>query len=230
MSTPAPLCEIDRLSPSRRPPRSVAGYHHWSDLLFVHWRVPADAVSPLLPPGLTLDTREGEAWVGLVLFEMSGVRPWWSPSVPGISRFLETNVRTYVHREGRDPGVWFFSLEAARWLAVKLARWGWHLPYHFADMQLSWSGRQVEYRSCRRERNSPPGTSHVMAEVGAALDNGGHARPGTLDHFLIERYYLYAHSPRGRLYRGQVHHTSYPLQEARLISCNETLLAASGIA
>src|SRR3569623_2020771 len=113
--------EIDRLSAGQRPQRPVAGYHHWSELLFVHWRLPAEVVSPLIPPGLTLDTWGGQAWVGMVLFRMSGVRPWWLPPVPGVSRFLETNLRTYVLRDGGDPGVWFFSLEANQGLAVRLA-------------------------------------------------------------------------------------------------------------
>jgi uncharacterized protein YqjF (DUF2071 family) len=221
--------EIDRLSASQRPQRPVAGYHRWSELLFVHWRLPAEVVSPLIPPGLTLDTWGGQAWVGMVLFRMSGVRPWWLPPVPGVSRFLETNLRTYVLRDGGDPGVWFFSLEANQGLAVRLARWGWHLAYQFADMQLTWTGDRVEYRSRRLERRAPPAMSHVIAEVGDSIGNGGHAQPGTLEHFLIERYVLYSRSPRGQLYRGQVHHTSYPLQAARLIRCEETLQAAADI-
>ena len=226
---PAPPREIDRVSACRRPQRRVAGYHHWSDLLFVHWRLPSEVVSPLIPPGLTLDTYDGQAWVGLVLFRMSGVRPWWLPPVPGVSRFLETNLRTYVLRGGGDPGVWFFSLEANQRLAVRLARWGWHLAYQFAEMELTWTGNRVEYRSRRRERQAPPAMSHVIAELGA-FENGDRAQPGTLDHFLIERYVLYSRSPQGQLYRGQVHHTSYPLQAARLIHCEETLQAAANIA
>lgn len=229
-SLSAPEREIDRLAACRRPERPVAGYHRWSDLLFVHWRLPADVVSPLIPPGLTLDVWEGQAWVGVVLFRMSGVRPWWSPPVPGVSHFLETNLRTYVLREGGDPGVWFFSLEANQSLAVRLARWGWHLAYQFADMQLAWNGDRVEYRSQRRERHAPPAMSHVIADVGSPGENGGHARPGTLEHFLIERYVLYSRSRQGHVFRGQVHHSPYPLQTARLIHCEETLQAAADIA
>ena len=48
----------------------------------------------------------------------------------------ETNLRTYVHAGGRDPGVWFFSLEAANSAAVVTARAVFGLPYHRARMRL----------------------------------------------------------------------------------------------
>jgi uncharacterized protein YqjF (DUF2071 family) len=51
---------------------------------------------------------------------------------------------------------------------------------------------------------------------------------GTLEHFLTERYVLYA--KRGtKLYLGRVHHTPYPLQTAELSRLDESLLLASGI-
>ena len=64
------------------------------------------------------------------------MRPVGLPSVPGLSSFHETNVRTYVHRAGCDPGVWFFSLDAANRLAVLAARTTFHLPYYHARMFL----------------------------------------------------------------------------------------------
>src|SRR5579864_3319335 len=97
--------QIDRISPMQRPAGRAIGYQIWTNLLFVHWSVPIELVQPLIPPSLTLDTWQGQALVGLVPFYMSGVRPWWSPAIPGVSSFCETNVRTYVHFRGRDPGV-----------------------------------------------------------------------------------------------------------------------------
>lgn len=67
---------------------------------------------PLVPEQLTIDTFEGEAWVGVVPFEMSRTRARLTPPIPGLSYFPELNVRTYVTIEGK-PGVWFFSLDAA---------------------------------------------------------------------------------------------------------------------
>ena len=77
----------------------------WADLLFLHWSVPPESLRPLLPSGLVLDTFEGRAYVGLVPFTMTGVRPVWFPAVPGLSNFHETNVRTYVLGPDGEPGV-----------------------------------------------------------------------------------------------------------------------------
>lgn len=216
---------IDRIAPTQRPTGRACGYHRWSNLLFLHWRVPAELVQPLLPTGLTLDTWEGDAWVGLVPFHMSGVRPWWSPAVPWVSTFHETNVRTYVQHRGSDPGVWFFSLEASNALAVLLARWGWHLPYHRARMSLRRELEHVRYAS-RRET-----VSGAACEIETVVSETllGSAVPGTLEHFLIERYILYAASRSGKIWRGRVHHVPYQLRDARVVSCRDTLVAAAGI-
>ncbi|HXV61627.1 MAG TPA: DUF2071 domain-containing protein, partial [Vicinamibacteria bacterium] len=84
----------------------------WHDLLFAHFRVPEKALTPLIPSGLALDTFEGETWLGVVPFRMTGVKPRGCPSIPGLSSFLELNVRTYVVARGKR-GVWFFSLDAS---------------------------------------------------------------------------------------------------------------------
>ncbi len=236
------LCMLDRIAPTVRPGGRPIGYHRWSDLLFIHWRVPAGIIRPLLPAELTLDTWDGDAWVGLVPFYMSRVRPWWSPPVPGVSSFCETNVRTYVHFRGRDPGVWFFSLEASSSLAVRVARWRWHLPYFLAQMSLDRKSEAVEYRSrrqwpeCDGPESSRPGCA-IRAKIGPLLGHeavarplpAGRALPGTLEHFLIERYILYASSARGELLAGRVHHSPYPIREAQLEDLDETLLSAIGI-
>ena len=104
--------EIDRAAPTHRPAGRPAGYHCWHKLLFIHWRIDPALIEPLLPRELTLDTFDGCAYVGLVPFAISGLRPWWFPPLPGISSFNEINVRTYVHHRGFNPGVWFFSLDA----------------------------------------------------------------------------------------------------------------------
>jgi uncharacterized protein YqjF (DUF2071 family) len=217
---------IDRISPCRRPAGRVAGYHCWSDLLFIHWRLPAEAVVPLLPPELTLDTWDGDAWIGLVPFRMSGVRPWWSPW--GV-QFLETNVRTYVHFQGRDPGVWFFSLEASHRLAVTIARSRWRLNYHWAEMSLVRQAGVLRYESHRR-RSPNEFTSIAARPPDTAATPPVRAQSGTLEHFLVERYLLYARRASGTLWRGPVHHRPYLIQPAELLELEESLLAANGIA
>ena len=228
---------IDRQSAARRPAGRLAGFQCWSNLLFVHWRVPAAFVQPLIPPELTLDTWEGDAWIGLVPFFMSGVRARFVPALPGLSRFCETNVRTYVHLAGRDPGVWFFSLDASNRAAVWFARRFWHLPYYRARMTLSRSDGAVEYSGRRLCAEGGAGSYRARADIGPMLGTGlpdrplpaGRALPGTLEHFLIERYILYVNDRQGRLLAGRVHHAPYPIREVRSLSLEETMLSAAGL-
>jgi len=228
---------MDRISPTRRPPGLAVGYHTWRDLTFLHWRFPPELISPLLPPGLSLDTFEGDAWVGLVPFYMANVRPRWFWAVPGLSHFCETNVRTYVHFRGANPGVWFLSLEASNSIAVVAARLGWHLPYFRSAMHLAVDGSTRRY-DCRRQWPAPRGVGcRVTASFGSLLGEdephrarpAGEAIPGTLDHFLVERYLLYAQGRSGHLYCGQVHHTPYPVRQMELLECEDSLLASHGL-
>lgn len=228
--------EMDRAAPAQRPAGRPAGYHRWHDLLFVHWRVDPELVAPLLPRGLALDTFDGSAWVGLVPFAISGLRPWWSPPVPGVSSFNEINVRTYVHHRGRDPGVWFFSLDATGLLAVKVARWWWNLNYHHTAMNVRVTGEIAHYEAARRG-DGRRAEARVVAQIGSLLGAEesnrplppGRTLPGTLEHFLLDRYILFSQAGAGPLYRGRVHHAPYVVHEASLLACEQTLLAASGI-
>ena len=217
---------IDRHSPTLRPDGSPVMYQSWNKLLFLHWEIDPAELARLLPPGLTLDTFDGKAYVGLVPFTMSGVRPRGLPSVSWLSDFHETNVRTYVLDENSDPGVWFFSLEAANAIAVAIARSWFHLPYYYARMSLTTDREGWITYSCHRQfsKANAPGC-HVVARPTGNIEP---ARYGTLEHFLAERYILYA-LRRGRLAKGRVHHTPYPLQSAEIHSMTESLLSSAKI-
>lgn len=171
----------------------------WRDLLFLHWRVSGDALRARLPPGLQLDTFEGEAWLGVVPFRMTGVRPRGVPCLPLVSSFRELNVRTYVVRDER-PGVYFFSLDASSRLAVAVARRFFHLPYFHARMSLEERDGWIHYASAR------PG-ARFRARY---REREGAAPAGALDHWLTERYCLYTRD----LLRGEVHHAPWPLRPA----------------
>jgi uncharacterized protein len=216
---------IDRLEPTQRPPGRALMRQRWAELGFLHWEIPATALRPLVPAALELDTFDGRAFVGLVPFTITGVRPPFFPALPWISAFHEINVRTYVHLQGRDPGVWFFSLDAARLLAVIGAQVLYHLPYKHARMSLSRDGAELRHRTQRLRPGPLPAECDVRyAPIGAVAA----ATPGTLEHFLAERYILYSFN-RERLYQGRVYHTPYPLQPARIENLDESLLAAAGI-
>jgi uncharacterized protein len=190
----------------------------WHRLLFAHWPVAPAVLRPLIPDSLELDTFDGEAWLGVVPFEIRGFRPRGQPYSLA---FPELNVRTYVTAQGK-PGVWFFSLDAANWLAVFGARRFYHLPYFKADMSLQQQGDTVNYTTQRRA---------ASAEFSGAYRPTGEvfrAQTGTLDHWLTERYCLYA-SHGGRLYRGEVHHKPWPLQPAEVEIRVNTMARVSGI-
>ncbi len=194
----------------------------WRDLLFVHWALPAAAVRPLVPAALELDRLDGRAWVTLIPFLIAESRPAWLPRALS-SAFLETNLRTYVRGPDDEPGIYFFSLEAASLAAVLAARAGYALPYFPATMSRRVAGDRIEYTS--RRRVGPPAALDVAWRIGPAVGGAGAGSP---DHFLVERYTLYV--MRGpRLYRGRVRHTAYPLHSATVERLSESLRAAAGL-
>lgn len=194
----------------------------WRDLLFAHWQVPAEALRPLVPAPLVLQEVDGMSWIGVVPFWMSGVSGRGLPNLPGLSSFAELNVRLYVEHDGK-PGVWFLSLDAASRPAVWAARRFFHLPYYYARMRVERAADRVVYRS---ERAGGGARFHAVYGPTSAVQK---ARPGTLEHFLTERYCLYAEAPSGRLYRGNIHHAPWPLQAAQADIRENTLLAPHGI-
>ena len=197
----------------------------WHELLFAHWPVPAEALRAKVPARLELDTFEGRAWVGVVPFRMSGVRLRGTPALPGLSAFPELNVRTYVVADGR-PGVWFFSLDAANGAAVAMARAWFHLPYFRAQMSREERDGWVEYRSARTHGGAKRGEFQGRYRpAGEAFC----AKSGSLEHFLTERYCLYAADDEGRVRRGEIHHGPWPLQPAEAQFTQNTMAEAAGI-
>jgi uncharacterized protein len=193
----------------------------WRSLTFLHWRYDAEIIASRLPRGLTLDTFDGSAWVGLVPFVLAGVQLHGLPALPWISEFPETNVRTYVRGADGERGVWFFTLEADRLAAVILARAWYKLPYRWAAMRVRRRGSAVEYRS-RRSRLFGQGSSLIGIEIGGAVD------PTELDHFLTARFRLYA-AAKGHIAYAQIEHPPWPLRRATITALNETLMENSGV-
>lgn len=191
----------------------------WRDLLFAHWRVPAAGLARLIPSGLTLDVHEQQAWLGIVPFRMTAVRPRWCPSVPGLSAFPELNVRTYVRGPDGRPGVWFFNLDAHQSLAVALARVGFALRYLRARVRCRDVSGWIEYASERVHRAAPPAKLVARYRPTAAPARPVEPRDAALTAWLTERYCLYATRPMGAstpraIYRGDVHHAPWSLQPA----------------
>ena len=197
----------------------------WNDLLFLHYSLPPEVVRAVVPEVLTLDTYEHRAWVSVVPFWINHLRPPGVPSVPWFSRFNELNVRTYV-TFGNKPGVYFFSLDASNLSAVWGARIFYRLPYWQASMKVKGKGSEkIQYES-KREHGPRPAV--LKCSYGPAERQTFHARPGSLQHFLTERYCLYTVNRR-RLYRGEIHHLPWDLQPAHFDVRENTMAKPAGL-
>jgi uncharacterized protein len=197
----------------------------WYDLLFAHWKVDAAVLRPHIPAELEIDSFEGQAWLGVVPFRMSGVRLRWTPALPCLSAFPELNVRTYVSAQGR-PGVWFFSLDAANPVAVAAARLSFHLPYFRARMTCTDVDGWIQYQS---ERTHPGAPRAVLEARYRGAGEAFEPQRGTLEHFLTERYCLYSAASGGRVYSGEIHHSPWLLQPAEARFARNSMAEAAGL-
>jgi uncharacterized protein YqjF (DUF2071 family) len=190
-------------------PRGWTMGQTWEDLLFAHWRVPAQALRAYVPAELEIEEHDGSAWLGVVPFKLTQLRARGLLPLPRVSSFLELNVRTCVHGPDGKPGVWFLSLDAASRLAVEAARRAYKLPYFHARMSARSEGEWIAYE-CARIAEPGRVFSGRYRPTGAAAS----AAPSSLESFLIERYCLYATDARKRLHRAEIHHPPWPLQPA----------------
>ncbi len=198
----------------------------WHDLLFAHWPIPVEALRPLIPPGLEIDTFEGTAWLGIVAFRMSQVGPVGLATPPILGRFGEINVRTYVSHGGHH-GVWFFSLDAASVLTVIGASAWFHLPYRLAGITCqAGADGSIAYRSQRAHPGMGSAGFRARYRPTGPIDP---AAAGTLNAFLTDRPSLFSADRHGRLYRGDVQHAAWPLQAAEAEIRTETLIAGAGL-
>jgi uncharacterized protein len=196
----------------------------WNDLYFAHAAVPVELLRARVPGGLDLDLYAGEGWITVVPFAITGSRVRLLPPLPGTRSSLELNLRTYVkHRD--KAGVFFFTLEASNALFVAGAKLAFHLPYRRARMGVQRQAAGARYESVRSGRSA--GRSAWKAEYRHGSDAFA-AVPGTLEHFLLERYCLFSADARGRLYEADIHHRPWRVQPATASVADETLVSAHG--
>jgi uncharacterized protein YqjF (DUF2071 family) len=181
----------------------------WCDLLFAHWRVSAEKLRRVMPPTLPLHLDDdGSAWLGITPFVVKGLRPRGTPPLPWISQFAELNVRTYVELDGK-PGIYFFSLDAARRAAVIAARRVYRLPYFHARMRADRVGARMDYESKRIDSSGAP------AAFRAQYSPAGEITDDQLARWLAERYCAYTVDENARPLRIDIHHPPWPLQPAQ---------------
>ena len=194
----------------------------WYDLLFAHWRVPIGALRRLVPEPLELDLYEGEGWLGVTPFVIGGLRLRGVPPLPWLSRFPELNVRTYVTYRGR-PGIYFFSLDAARVAAVLAARAAYRLPYFHAQMTARRLDDGMAYRSTREHPSVQFVTTYRPAGERLPVEEG------SLERWLAERYCLYVVDEDGDALRADIHHPPWPLEPAEASIERNTMALPLGI-
>ncbi|HTL17875.1 MAG TPA: DUF2071 domain-containing protein [Patescibacteria group bacterium] len=213
---------LDRLAMRARPPGSPMMEQNWNGILFLHWPMQEAAIRHLVPPALEIDTFDNSAWIGVTPFDLSGLRLYPMPPIPGISSFEEINVRTYVYHQG-IPGIYFFSLDASKLLPALAARVFYQLPYYAAHIEFSKSNGEYQFKA-RRSLSPSIGFS-------AKWRRGMRLRaPDTesLAFFLVERYCFFTETA-GSLSMTRAYHAPWILEEAVMQSCESTLLGALGL-
>lgn len=209
-----------------RPAGPVVLHQRWENLLFLHWRWDAARVQASLPPGLMVDTFQGEAWIGLVPLFMRDVRPPIVPAVPAVSDFLELNLRTYVYDAAGRPGLYFYSLDCDQPLAVETAQRLLHLRYEHAAMEAGVDADGVVDFAAQRT-----GTSEKAHFRYQAIGPAEEAQPETLEYFLLERYRLFAgDGDGGQLTTLRVCHAPYRLRTALPFDWSDAPLRLAGFA
>ena len=209
--------------------RPVLLHQYWSNLLFLHWPLPVPAVQAALPAELGVHTYEGQAWVGVVAFRMQGIRPPGCPPLPGLRNLDELNLRTYaVDAEGRT-GVWFFSLDASLGPAVWIARHLFRIPYRRAAIRVHEDAVETDFhaRPLLRGEAAPWQRYRWTSDPAEPTRE---AVPGSLEHFLLERYRLFARlHPREALRTGTLSHEAYRYRSAHLLEGSTDLFRLAGL-
>jgi uncharacterized protein len=176
----------------------------WEQTLWAHWPVEASELRARVPDELELEEHDGSAWLGILFFRVRALRARGALPVPGISSFLQLNVRTYVRGPDGLPGVWFFSIDVSSRLAAVGVRRIYHVPAYHASMTLD-PVRGWQEAEC--VRIGEPG--RVFSGRYRATGEPRHADPGSLEWFLTERYRLFTTDER-----AEMHHDRWLLSEA----------------
>ena len=209
--------------------RPVLLHQYWSNLLFLHWPLPVPVVQAVLPPELGVHTHAGRAWVGVVAFRMQGIRPTGFPQLPGLRKLDELNLRTYaIDAEGRT-GVWFFSLDASLGPAVWIARQFFRIPYRRAEIQVDEGTVETDFHARPLVRGQWTRWQRYRWTSDPA-EPTREALAGSLEHFLLERYRLFARLHPGETLRtGTLSHEPYRFRSAQLLEGSTDLFRLAGL-
>jgi len=173
-------------------------YQEWHHVLFAHWKVDAETLTPLIPNGLTLDLFDKEAWVSLVAFTIKHLRPRFLPPFPPLSNFHEINMRTYVLRKGKR-GIYFLSIGAQKSGSALMAKLVTGLPYVHSNI----TGSEGYYASENKKLNFHLRTTYEPQHNTFIRS--------ALDRWLTDRFCLF-HELSNKIFSHDIHHQDWPLQ------------------
>jgi uncharacterized protein len=219
--------EKDKWDDSHRlwslPPLPWLMKQNWNDLLFAHYPIKLDLLRKLVPDMLPLDSYNGMGWIGIVSFQMTGVRLRGLPPIPGTNTFPQVNVRTYINLDGK-PGVYFLSLDATNRLVASVARKFLNLPYYYADIKIKHNVSGFVINSKKRSDNQ----AGLVCSY-RAISETYYAPKGTFDEWMAERYCFYTLNKKGLPLRCDILHQPWLLQHAEAEMSHNTLLTKQGI-
>ena len=191
-------------------------------VLFMHWPLPVEQLRPLVPPKMEIDTYNGQAWLSLIPFRMGNLHLRDLPPVPGTSTVIQVGLRTYIH-VNHEPAIYYLTLYADNLLYMWIARHLFQLPYHKAQMKFNQNDAGFHF-----ECHDPASGAEFVGSY-RPFGHSSPAKPGSLEYFLLERYTLFAQSPEGGLYRGEVHHLPWPVQSVEVKIERNTIPNTVGI-
>ena len=198
----------------------------WRNFLFTHWPIPTEILRPHIPSTLEIDTYNGSAWLGVVVFVMEGIYPRGLSSISLTPAFPEINVRTYVHYDGK-PGILFMSLDVGDWASYTIAKKWYRLPYKKSSISFQQEGQTFRCQSVRKGKTNPPISFQVKY---TPVSEVYFPKEGTLDHWLTERYCLFSSDNGNVIFCGDIHHRPWPLQKASANISRNTLFSPFDLA
>ncbi len=191
----------------------------WRNLLFSHWPIPLETLRRHIPSELEIDTYQGRAYLGVIVFMIEGIHLRGLSSLSLTPVFSEVNLRTYVHYQGK-PGVFFLSLDVGDWASYTIAKRWYRLPYKKALISFQKEGQSFACQSVRKGTIDPPISFGVKYAPASEVYV---PKEGTLDHWLTERYCLFSTNNGSNIYCGEIHHRPWPLQKAKADISKNTL-------
>jgi uncharacterized protein YqjF (DUF2071 family) len=186
----------------------------WLRPVFIHFRVDAGTLQRSVP--FELHAWDGDAIASLVAFTQSRLRPTiggrlgaWLSAPLATHEFL--NLRTYV-RHGDDRGIFFLAEWIPNRIAALIGPATYGLLYRLGRLRYRWHDDPQQMHALVRGRDG----AFAFDGHWNARERFQPATPGTLEHFLVERYTAF--TARGRMKcRFRVDHAPWPIAPMNVV-------------